>query len=85
MTDEHSLKPLWIGITCMAVGVLLIYWAFHSGNRRIDGVPVAPNEGEVCAQVITAAKNLETGEVVEYPTPCDVPDGWEIMQPEVVE
>ncbi len=37
-------------------------------------------EGEVkgaCAQVITRAKNLVTGEIQDFPTTCAVPEGWE--------
>ncbi|MBU4245782.1 MAG: hypothetical protein KKE71_01950 [Nanoarchaeota archaeon] len=30
-----------------------------------------------CAQVITPAKNQATGECKEFPTPCDVPSGWD--------
>ncbi len=30
----------------------------------------------ICAQVITPAQNPETGECREFPTPCDVPEGW---------
>jgi len=33
----------------------------------------------VCAQVITSAQNPETGECREFPTPCDVPEGWVIV------
>ncbi len=31
---------------------------------------------EVCAQVITPAKNPATGECRKFSTPCDVPEGW---------
>ncbi len=31
---------------------------------------------EFCAQVITRAKNPQTGEIKNFPTPCDVPTGW---------
>lgn len=31
----------------------------------------------ICIQVITPAKNQLTGEIREFPTPCDVPEGWE--------
>ncbi|MDP3918198.1 MAG: hypothetical protein Q8Q30_03430 [Candidatus Woesebacteria bacterium] len=34
-------------------------------------------EPPVCIQVITPAKNPKTGECKEFPTPCDVPAGWE--------
>jgi len=32
---------------------------------------------QMCIQVITPAKNPETGEVRDFPTPCDVPQNWE--------
>ena len=41
----------------------------------------APN-GEVCIQVITTAQNISTGEVRNFPTPCDVPEGWAVVSPE---
>lgn len=34
-------------------------------------------EPTVCIQVITPARNPQTGEVKNFPTPCDVPEGWE--------
>lgn len=39
--------------------------------------------GNVCIQVITPARNIETGEIREFPTPCDVPSGWEVIKNEV--
>ncbi len=35
---------------------------------------------QVCAQVITQAKNPLTGEVKDFPTPCDVPSGWIVVE-----
>ncbi len=35
------------------------------------------NNDELCIQVITPAKDPKTGECKEFPTPCDVPEGWE--------
>lgn len=35
------------------------------------------NRGGICVQVITPATDLETGECMEFPTPCEVPYGWE--------
>lgn len=40
---------------------------------------------EICIQVITPARNPETDEIREFPTPCDVPPGWEPIQPEGLE
>lgn len=36
------------------------------------------SEPGVCADVITPAENPDTGECIEYPTPCDVPEGWTV-------
>jgi len=33
----------------------------------------------ICIQVITPAKNPSTGKCEDFPTPCDVPSGWEIV------
>ena len=38
-------------------------------------------EPAVCIQVITPSRNTLTGEIKEFPTPCDVPQGWEIIRP----
>lgn len=32
--------------------------------------------GTACIQVITPAKNTQTGEIRDFPTPCDIPEGW---------
>ncbi|OGN12869.1 MAG: hypothetical protein A3C71_01055 [Candidatus Yanofskybacteria bacterium RIFCSPHIGHO2_02_FULL_43_15c] len=39
---------------------------------------IEPNQsGQPCIQVITPARNPETGEIRDFPTPCDVPLSWE--------
>jgi pyruvate,water dikinase len=35
-------------------------------------------EGRICVQVITYAKDREEAVCEAFPTPCDVPDGWEV-------
>src|SRR3989344_1385716 len=37
---------------------------------------------EFCIQVITPARNAQTGEVRDFPTPCDVPEGWSRLSPD---
>lgn len=44
--------------------------------RFISSTPFGTGEPEICIQVITPARNLQTGEVRDFPTPCDVPEGW---------
>lgn len=36
-------------------------------------------EDMMCAQVMTPAKDSVAGDCVVYPTPCDVPDGWDVV------
>ncbi len=42
----------------------------------ISGMAYA-DEDVICAQVITYGLDPETGDWLEFPTPCDVPEGWE--------
>lgn len=45
---------------------------------------LAPREkAPICIQVITPARDPRTGMVREFPTPCDVPEGWEMGAPDV--
>ena len=37
-------------------------------------------EEMMCAQVMTPARDPSTGDCVVYPTPCDVPEGWDIVE-----
>lgn len=41
------------------------------------------SDSELCAQVITSARNPETGDIQEFPTPCDVPKKWEVIQNDI--
>lgn len=42
-----------------------------------------PETDAVCIQVITPARNPDTGDIREFPTPCDVPEGWEVIQNDI--
>lgn len=60
------------------------WWPFmsqESGDRSSE----LEKENEVCIQVITRARSPETGEERDFPTPCDVPEAWEILEPEVTQ
>ena len=41
--------------------------------KKIQG-----DDETVCIQVITSAKNPLTGQIQEFPTPCDIPEGWQV-------
>lgn len=73
----------------IAVGVFA-YWSitpfFDEKNPAINQSPTTEDTEEgtdVCAQVITPARNPETKNIVEFPTPCDVPEGWEVIENDI--
>ncbi len=39
-----------------------------------------PEDDQGCAQVITVARNPDTGEQREFGSPCDIPPGWIIVE-----
>ena len=47
-----------------------------SSEVYAESLTEAQSSPQVCAQVITPAKNPATGECKEFATPCEVPIGW---------
>lgn len=52
---------------------------FPKQYEGAGGGQVTPggNTNQPCIQVITPARNPKTGEIRDFPTPCDVPAVWE--------
>jgi len=50
-------------------------FSFTQPNKFLN-----PTKDRICIQVITPAKNPITGECKEFPTPCDVLPGWQIVK-----
>lgn len=46
------------------------------GNYPDAGGTCIKQDSSYCIQVITPARNNATGEIREFSTPCDVPQGW---------
>ncbi|MGE5298014.1 MAG: hypothetical protein ACM3KM_02540 [Acidobacteriaceae bacterium] len=42
-------------------------------------VSVGKDKGTACIEVITPAMDPRNGETKNYPTPCDVPSGWKLI------
>ncbi len=86
-------NPLVVILVCVIIAGLLWYaWSegyiakFIPAPENSDALQESPAEEDgamVCAQVITSAINPETKEIREFPTPCDVPEGWEVIVNEV--
>ena len=50
---------------------------FTTPNRGI--LPAGRDSDELCAQVLTPARNPSTSECLVFPNPCVVPDTWEVV------
>lgn len=65
-----------LGLTGTIILVAVLYWLFIGSGMSF-------NQGNnVCAQVITKAKNPISGVIREFSNPCKVPIGWEKIQQE---
>ncbi len=56
--------------------IILILSSFLLSGCGGSDTPGEGSDTPVCAQVITHAYNPATGEEGDFPTPCDVPEGW---------
>lgn len=77
-TDWFS-RHHWWGYAFLALAFLFavgfIYQMEYAGKDD--------ERAQICIQVVTKARNPYTGETKEFPTPCDVPQGWETIDPSV--
>ncbi|MEN9390316.1 MAG: hypothetical protein RLZZ283_416 [Candidatus Parcubacteria bacterium] len=81
-------KNIVIGLLVIAVGYLA--YTQYGGDLWSNDALVPPTatstqseDMEICIQVVTSARNPMDGEIREFPTPCDVPDGWEEIQNDI--
>lgn len=70
------------GLLVVVLGFGYYLFGMRSSEPETPQLPET-NEPEICIQVITPARNPETGEIREFPTPCDVPDGWEVIENDI--
>lgn len=50
-----------------------------AGKSQTANFTLKTGTSTSCVQVVAAAKNALTGSCVQFPTPCDVPSGWELV------
>ncbi len=48
-------------------------------DRLVNSFKILKSGNEYCIKVITPAKNPKTGEIRNFSTPCDIPQGWEVL------
>jgi len=74
-TPNKTRASIGLIIALIVGAALLIYWL--PKPTVAPEYPLNQDEGTFCIQVITPAINPQTGETKEFPTPCEVPEGWE--------
>lgn len=70
-----------IYLTLIILAVVAVFFLIRTSPDQ-TAIPPVPtptptNSAIVCIQVITPARNPQTAEIKDFPTPCDVPEGWE--------
>ncbi len=56
--------------------ISLIYnWQYGKTNSQSSS-KIKDDNVIICLQVITTARNKVTGEIKDFPTPCNIPPGW---------
>lgn len=78
-------KNLIIAVLIAAVaGLAYLQWKPDStAPQTTKTEAVTKDDSVVCAQVLTSARDPKTGAITEFPTPCDVPKDWEVIQNDV--
>ncbi|MDO8495886.1 MAG: hypothetical protein Q7S43_00325 [bacterium] len=71
-SNRYGLKFWAIIIICVVVFIASLPYIIRSADK------IMYSSGRMnCIQVITRARQPKSGEIRDFPTPCDVPDGWE--------
>jgi hypothetical protein len=78
----HMGKNILIMILAAAVGAL-VYFNYTPRTATHTPQTATTTDAKVCAQIITSARNPTTAVIKEFPTPCDVPKGWELIENDV--
>ncbi len=68
-----------IALWCLALAAIVIGGYSFFALAPSDA-PRGGQSSDVCIQVITDARDPETGDVHTFPTPCDVPEGWDTLE-----
>ena len=62
---------------------LVLFTAVMSGaplvSQADEFFPGEESGGQLCIYVLTYAQDPLSGEVIEFATPCDVPEGWVVV------
>ena len=68
-----------MGVAVAVAGYFFVLPLFTQNQEPEVPANEDADDMSVCIQVVTPARNPDTGQIKEFPTPCDVPEGWEVI------
>jgi len=68
---------IYLVLIILAVAGSLFLIGKTPDQAAVSPAPTITPTNDVCIQVVTKAYNPQTGEIKDFPTPCDVPLSWE--------
>lgn len=78
-------KAIIFGAVAAAAVMLAVLVLLNEAKKTEPSTDISQDQNQACIQVITPARYLVTGEVRDFPTPCDVPEGWIPIKAEVLQ
>ena len=76
-----------LGIAVLGLGYYIFevsdYGSPGTGSAQLQQHSANEDDSEVCIQVVTSARDPQTGYIKQFPTPCDVPEGWVVIQNDI--
>lgn len=74
VTQTKEFRAPWCDVPRDALAVI---YPDKKGDKQVARAELEKTKIDMCIQVIAPARNKTTGEIKQFPTPCDIPDGWE--------
>lgn len=76
-----SVKQLgWVTIYLLLLGVVIVGVTVFLNAKDRQSLEENTDSPMDCVEVLTPAVNDQTGELRDFPTPCDVPAGWTLLK-----
>jgi hypothetical protein len=81
ITRHHIYGLIFLFVVFGALIFVIYDWQYGKQSASNPDLRIGGGNGQVCVQMMQSAKNNRTGEIREFATPCDVPEGWTRIGP----
>ncbi|KKR80857.1 MAG: hypothetical protein UU26_C0009G0043 [Candidatus Daviesbacteria bacterium GW2011_GWC1_40_9] len=73
-------KGFILTLFLVAVVIILLLSVYWDGPVKIRDIFSRLEQPRICNVGLRAAENPKTGECRQFPTSCDIPDGWAVVE-----